>query len=90
MNGRLDAERMTAENEARETLPCRWVPSADRMPPDRTIVLAFSNGRMLFGYAADGDWIDMLYGWTLRDGPTHWMPLPEPPGHDSNSWRDVP
>jgi hypothetical protein len=34
---------------------------------------------VVFGCRRDGDWIDTLYGWVITDGPSHWMPLPEPP-----------
>jgi hypothetical protein len=49
------------------------------MPPDKTVVLAWSGKRVAFGYVSDGNWIDTLYGWVIPNGPSHWMPLPEPP-----------
>lgn len=57
----------------------RWIASAERSPPDRTLVMAYAAGRHVFGYTQGGDWIDTLYGWTLASQPSHWMPLPEPP-----------
>jgi hypothetical protein len=42
-------------------------------------VLAWNGKRVVFGYARDGNWIDTLYGWVIPNGPSHWMPLPEPP-----------
>ena len=61
--------RMTAE----------WIPVAERMPEDGVVVLAWQGKRVVFGYARDGDWIDTLYGWVIPNGPSHWMPLPQPP-----------
>ena len=57
----------------------RWIPVGERMPAEGTIVLAWDGTRIVFVYARDGQWIDTLYGWVIPDGPTHWMPLPEPP-----------
>jgi hypothetical protein len=57
----------------------RWIPVSERLPPDGTVVLAWNGKRVVFGYARDGDWIDTLYGWVIPNGPSHWMPLPEPP-----------
>ena len=59
----------------------RWIPVSERLPDDRTLVLAYASGRHVFGYMQGGDWIDTLYGWTLAAPPSHWMPLPEPPSH---------
>lgn len=56
-----------------------WIPVSERLPPDRTVVLAWQGKRVVFGYARDGEWIDTLYGWMIPNGPSHWMPLPEPP-----------
>jgi len=56
-----------------------WIPSSERLPPDGTVVLAWKGKRVLFGYVRDGQWIDTLFGWTIPEGPTHWMPLPGPP-----------
>ena len=59
--------------------PPRWIPVTERLPADRTVVLAWNGKRVAFGYVRDGSWIDTLYGWFIPNGPTHWMPLPEPP-----------
>jgi hypothetical protein len=56
-----------------------WIPVVERLPPDRTVVLAWSGKRVAFGYISDGNWIDTLYGWVIPNGPTHWMPFPAPP-----------
>jgi hypothetical protein len=56
-----------------------WISVDERMPPDKTVVLAWSGKRVAFGYVSDGNWIDTLYGWFIPNGPSHWMPLPEPP-----------
>jgi hypothetical protein len=58
-----------------------WISVDERLPPDGTVVLAWSGKRVVFGYARDGDWIDTLYGWVIPNGPSHWMPLPEPPAN---------
>jgi hypothetical protein len=64
---------------ARELDRRSWIPVTERLPPDRTVVLAWSGKRVAFGYISDGNWIDTLYGWVIPNGPTHWMPLPAPP-----------
>jgi len=56
-----------------------WIPVAERLPTDRTVVLAWQGKRVVFGYSRDGQWIDTLYGWVIPNGPSHWMPLPAPP-----------
>jgi hypothetical protein len=58
----------------------RWIPVGERLPAEGTVVLAWDGKRLAFGYARAGQWIDTLYGWVIPDGPSHWMPLPEPPG----------
>lgn len=60
-----------------ELLP-RWIPVEERLPPDGVLVLAYGK-RAEYGFRRDGQWIDTLYGGVLANGPTHWMPLPEPP-----------
>jgi hypothetical protein len=64
-----------------------WIPVAERLPPDRTVVLAWSGKRVAFGYISDGNWIDTLYGWVIPNGPTHWMPLPAPPTDGTQTGR---
>ena len=56
-----------------------WIPVTERLPDDGVVVLAWQGKRVVFGYARDGDWIDTLYGWVIPNGPSHWMPLPQPP-----------
>jgi hypothetical protein len=74
-----EERRMHAEIEDLEEQVPRWIPVSERLPPDRTVVLAWSGKRVAFGYISDGQWIDTLYGWFIPNGPTHWMPLPAPP-----------
>jgi hypothetical protein len=62
-----------------EDLESRWIPSSERLPEDGTVVLAWRGKRVVFGYLRGRQWIDTIYGWVIPDGPTHWMPLPEPP-----------
>jgi hypothetical protein len=71
--------RMHSEIEDLEEQIPRWVSVAERLPPDRTVVLAWNGRRVVFGYARDGNWIDTLYGWAIPNGPSHWMPMPSPP-----------
>ena len=59
--------------------PNGWIRASERMPDAGKVVLAWLGGRVVFGYCRDGAWIDTLYGWTVPNGPTHWMPLPDPP-----------
>ena len=57
-----------------------WIPVAERLPPDGTVVLACRGTRVVFCLCGrDDQWIDTLYGWTILDGPSHWMPMPSPP-----------
>jgi hypothetical protein len=71
--------RMYAEiEELQEQVP-QWISASERMPDDGNVVLAWNGKRVVFGYRREGDWIDTLYGWVITDGPSHWMPLPEPP-----------
>lgn len=56
-----------------------WISASERMPDDGCVVLAWDGRRVVFGYCRDSDWIDTLYGWVMPNGPSHWMPLPEPP-----------
>jgi hypothetical protein len=69
--GIADIIRIAAEPE--------WIPVTERLPPDRTVVLAWSGKRVAFGYISYGNWIDPLYGLVIPNAPTHWMPLPAPP-----------
>ena len=69
---------MTLLSES-EDMESKWIPVSERMPEDGVVVLAWNGKRVVFGYARDGEWIDTLYGWVIPNGPTHWMPLPEPP-----------
>lgn len=70
---------MHAEIEDLEERVSRWIPVAEQMPEDHTVVLVWRGTRVMFGYARGSQWIDTLYGWVIPDGPTHWMPLPGPP-----------
>lgn len=62
--------------------PDGWIPVTKRLPDAGKVVLAWLGGRVVFGYCRDGEWIDTLYGWTVPNWPTHWMPLPAPPEID--------
>jgi hypothetical protein len=78
---KLDALESEARKirDAAAMLPLVWIPAKERMPPDKTVVLAWGGKRVAFGYVRDGQWIDTLYGWVITNGPSHWMPLPPPP-----------
>jgi hypothetical protein len=56
-----------------------WIPVTERLPDDGVVVLAWLGKRVVFGYSREGQWIDTLYGWVLKNEPSHWMPLPAPP-----------
>ncbi len=68
-----------SERQLQTLRDSRWIAVSERLPPDKTVVLAWSGKRVAFGYVSDGNWIDTLYGWFIPNGPSHWMPLPEPP-----------
>ena len=55
-----------------------WIPVSERLPPDGVLVFAYGK-RAEYGFRRDGQWGDTLYGGVLGNGPTHWMPMPEPP-----------
>ncbi len=57
----------------------RWIAVSERLPQDRTAVLAWNGKQVAYGYIFGGEWIGARSGWFTPDGPTHWMPLPEPP-----------
>ena len=61
-----------------ELLAGRWIPVDERLPPDGVLVFAYGK-RAEYGFRRDGQWVDTLYGGVLANGPTHWMPLPDPP-----------
>ena len=55
-----------------------WIPVTERLPETPDVVLAFSFGVIECAWYCSGSWrcIAMLRPYE----PTHWMPLPEPPG----------
>lgn len=56
----------------------RWVPVVEEKPPERTFVVC-SDGHVVFmSMLVGNDWL--TGGWIRGIKPTHWMPLPEPPG----------
>lgn len=56
----------------------RWVPVVEDTPPERTFVVC-SDGHVVFmSMLVGNDWL--TGGWIRGIKPTHWMPLPEPPG----------
>ena len=56
----------------------RWVSLAEKTPPDRTCLLC-SDGHISF-MCAFVENTPLQGGWIRGVQPTHWMPLPEPPG----------
>lgn len=56
----------------------RWIPVAEENPPEGELILC-SDGNVVFqGMLAAGVWVLDNVARGLH--PTHWMPLPEPPG----------
>lgn len=56
----------------------RWVPVVEETPPEGEFILC-SDGNVVFqGMLAAGVWALDNVARGLQ--PTHWMPLPEPPG----------
>ena len=79
LSARADAaEGMLAEQ------PPHWIPVTERLPEDLQNVLVIDEGRVTIGHCehyygeeeGDVEWHDILH---YPAGPTHWMPLPEPP-----------
>jgi hypothetical protein len=68
---------------ARELDRRRWIPVTERLPERNEIVLVVVEGRSAVGSYSPmlGDWWVLQYG-SMAPGPTptHWMPLPAPPG----------
>lgn len=59
----------------------RWIPVSEENPPEGELILC-SDGNVVFqGMLATGVWVLDNVARGLQ--PTHWMPLPEPPGVDA-------
>lgn len=64
----------------------RWIPVTERLPEDRSDVLAYLKyevgGRIAAANYDKGIWQDCVMGGLYRTEEgvvTHWMPIPEPP-----------
>ena len=58
-----------------------WIPCADQLPDDNSIVLLATKTSQLVrpGYCSRSHWWT-IHGWYIPDEQvTHWMPLPDPP-----------
>ena len=57
--------------------PPAWIPVTERLPEDKTWVLAHYNSFVAVSGCFNHQWCERR---TYVDtSPTHWMPLPEPP-----------
>lgn len=64
----------------------RWIPVTERLPKEDADVLCFRGNHIgglmdVYTYVGFDQWQD-TYGnlcYTVGEGITHWMPLPEPP-----------
>ena len=55
----------------------QWIAVTDRMPEEGTTCLLYADGCIIVGrYIEYDQWLTPGVG----KAPTHWMPLPEPPG----------
>ena len=78
-----EARKLIAEAPAADVVPApRWISVADELPDPCTPVLFFRENKYnakcveIGFYVGDGRW--SKGGWYSK-GPTHWMPLPDPP-----------
>lgn len=73
------------------TVRSEWLP-IEIAPADGTEILAympgFALGQMVL-YWQDGYWREKANSMGLKYPPTHWMPLPSPPGAELNFSNDA-
>ena len=69
----------------------RWIPVTERLPEDRSDVLAYLKyevgGRIAAANYDKGMWQDCVMGSLYRTEEgvvTHWMPIPQPPKEENN------
>lgn len=57
-----------------------WHPVKEIMPTEGiTVLFASQFGVVCVGYWRDGQWHDEAWDERVREGVTHWMPLPSAP-----------
>jgi len=59
----------------------RWIPVSERLPNDDCRVLCWDGTRVSeVHFHARAKESDQWYSFAGHESPSHWMPLPEPPG----------
>lgn len=61
-----------------KALTPRWIPTSERLPPEREGVLAYVIGVRFIGWRIGNEWF-FVDGTIPVETVTHWMPLPDPP-----------
>ena len=69
-----------------------WIPVTERLPDDRSYVLACFDDIQAIAYYDDSMWREVITHAVFY--PTHWMPLPDPPNcgadmREADHFRDA-
>lgn len=82
---KIEARQRNAQwLEAIKPRPPAWQP-IETAPKDGTLVLLFEDGVQYIAHWAETAGGQFFNDAEYQHNPTHWMPLPTPPAHDSQS-----